>query len=712
MKYVIHRALPALYDSQKAIELAYIASCCESTLQGEAMIYLETLFLSSKSDDKQISFGTQGFIETLLFGKLSLESELSDALGEKKDAPVITQRLCVLYVMVLSDMIVTCRNPNEMKQCDIHLSTIIARNTKFGKAANELQAFIEDASNKPCSQMKRTISEFMKPDKADLGAQLCQENLVIQTCVIMETMKQIFKSRNVKQLKLLFDYMSKKIDEPKKKFLSQSISLTLLLRCLTIFLTFGLKNAKHQDLQEIYNQSLEIIRAYLEWNSTEDMYRFMQILLFYNNPVIQKRIFKSESNVDGNVTSGYDKEQLPYLMNHIEKLLTPLLVIERNEMDKPELKTKCIEDAWKIMKAKFSGQEVLVHVHIPDVRSHRFKNETGCREDFYSNEMKVLQKLQHKNIIKMFAFQDSHVPLFYVVEHIQINLQTALKYKRDNQDFYHPTTLFKFLSDALSAVEYCHSKLHVHCNLTCESLLIVADNQAKLCGFHLCLELVDGRGKIDKKNFKKALIPTNWSAPESLSEAEYTIASDIWMFGHLMYEVLTHGQLPYSQIQNVEDLSKKIVCGTVSLPENPSFKTEHYRLICECAAYEPSERASVTKIKTQLIQFLYDYEKTPSSQTSLYSFDSSYKQSTENEKGMPGLPSSKFVEDQERGVEIVRVDISDTLIRLTYADVYIFREKIVHEVTLSLEIRVEDGKLNDILPGIRIYQHPNEAHHI
>lgn len=45
-------------------------------------------------------------------------------------------------------------------------------------------------------------------------------------------------------------------------------------------------------------------------------------------------------------------------------------------------------------------------------------------------------------------------------------------------------------------------------------------------------------------------------------------------------------------------------------------------------------------------------------------------------------------------------------------DVYIFREKIVHQVTQNMEIKVEDGKLSDILPGIRIYQNHGEVHHI
>ena len=55
------------------------------------------------------------------------------------------------------------------------------------------------------------------------------------------------------------------------------------------------------------------------------------------------------------------------------------------------------------------------------------------------------------------------------------------------------------------------------------------------------------------------MIPTRWSAPESLKSNNYSVASDVWMFGHLMYEVLTHGGLPYADIEEEDsELLKKV----------------------------------------------------------------------------------------------------------------------------------------------------------
>lgn len=79
-------------------------------------------------------------------------------------------------------------------------------------------------------------------------------------------------------------------------------------------------------------------------------------------------------------------------------------------------------------------------------------------------------------------------------------VQTTLKHKRENKDFFTQNSLLKFLLDAVTALDYCHSHCHVHCNLTSESLFTLKnDTMAKLCGFHLCFELVDGQGEMDSK---------------------------------------------------------------------------------------------------------------------------------------------------------------------------------------------------------------------
>ena len=48
----------------------------------------------------------------------------------------------------------------------------------------------------------------------------------------------------------------------------------------------------------------------------------------------------------------------------------------------------------------------------------------------------------------------------------------------------------------------------------------------------------------------KRLMPVRWMAPESLKDGKFTMKSDVWSFGIVMYEMLTLGQQPYAGLRN------------------------------------------------------------------------------------------------------------------------------------------------------------------
>ena len=53
---------------------------------------------------------------------------------------------------------------------------------------------------------------------------------------------------------------------------------------------------------------------------------------------------------------------------------------------------------------------------------------------------------------------------------------------------------------------------------------------------------------------KESQFPIKWTAPEAATKKEYTTKSDVWSFGILLYELITHGSNPYPGMSNNEAL--------------------------------------------------------------------------------------------------------------------------------------------------------------
>ena len=85
----------------------------------------------------------------------------------------------------------------------------------------------------------------------------------------------------------------------------------------------------------------------------------------------------------------------------------------------------------------------------------------------------------------------------------------------------------------------------------------------------------------------------------------YLPTVDIWSFGVMMYEVLTHGSFPFGNIDSVEDFPQYMECAyhnSLSSPKSKGTLSEYLRYIARLKAFDRfcgtdfSHRTPITKV--------------------------------------------------------------------------------------------------------------------
>jgi serine/threonine protein kinase len=99
------------------------------------------------------------------------------------------------------------------------------------------------------------------------------------------------------------------------------------------------------------------------------------------------------------------------------------------------------------------------------------------------------------------------------------------------------------------------------------NILVGELDVVKIADFGLAKILQGGRLMVDRES----QFPIKWTAPEAATKKEYTTKSDVWSFGILLYELVTHGSNPYPGMSNNEAL--QAVLSGYRMPKVSDFES-------------------------------------------------------------------------------------------------------------------------------------------
>ena len=93
---------------------------------------------------------------------------------------------------------------------------------------------------------------------------------------------------------------------------------------------------------------------------------------------------------------------------------------------------------------------------------------------------------------------------------------------------------------------YLEEHSYIHRDLAARNILVGEGNVCKVADFGLARVI-----KEDIYNPREGTkFPIKWTAPEAALYNRYTIKSDVWSYGVLVYEIMTRGSMPYPGMSN------------------------------------------------------------------------------------------------------------------------------------------------------------------
>ncbi|XP_023242337.1 tyrosine-protein kinase Src64B-like [Centruroides sculpturatus] len=87
-----------------------------------------------------------------------------------------------------------------------------------------------------------------------------------------------------------------------------------------------------------------------------------------------------------------------------------------------------------------------------------------------------------------------------------------------------------------------------------------------------------------------AKFPIKWTAPEAALYGKFSIKSDIWSYGILLYELVTHGQVPYPGMHNREVIEQVERGYRMPKPNNCECPDSVYAVMLQCWDGDPEKR--------------------------------------------------------------------------------------------------------------------------
>ena len=217
----------------------------------------------------------------------------------------------------------------------------------------------------------------------------------------------------------------------------------------------------------------------------------------------------------------------------------------------------------------------------------------------FLQEAGVMKRMRHAQLIYLHGVCTREEPIMLVMELMKHGSLREYLQKGEGRSMKLPQ-LINMSAQVASGMAYLEEQNYIHRDLAARNILVAENLICKLADFGLARV-------IDEDPYEANVgvkFPIKWTAPEAALYNRFTIKSDVWSFGIVMWETITYGRFPYPGMTNAQVLEN--VQTGYRMPRPPDCPKKLHDIMIDCWHEKPASRPTFESLQWQLEGFFTD----------------------------------------------------------------------------------------------------------
>lgn len=214
----------------------------------------------------------------------------------------------------------------------------------------------------------------------------------------------------------------------------------------------------------------------------------------------------------------------------------------------------------------------------------------------FLREAQIMKNLRHPKLIQLYAVCTLEDPIYIITELMRHG--SLLEYlQNDGGTRIRLPHQVDMAAQVACGMAYLESQNYIHRDLAARNVLVGEHSVYKVADFGLARVFkVENENVYEAKHETK--LPVKWTAPEAIRLNKFSIKSDVWSFGVLLFEIITYGKMPYAGLMGYQVLQK--LDQGYRMPQPANCPKELYNIMLDCWNAEAKERPTFETLHWKL----------------------------------------------------------------------------------------------------------------